>query len=39
LLQGRIPKSVFARHYFRPDFDHRNITECLISLHKSLIAP
>jgi intergrase/recombinase len=21
LLQGRIPKSVFARHYFRPDFD------------------
>jgi intergrase/recombinase len=38
LLQGRIPKSVFARHYFRPDFNHRNITECLISLHKSLIA-
>jgi hypothetical protein len=22
LLQGRIPKSVFARHYFRPDFDN-----------------
>jgi intergrase/recombinase len=21
LLQGRIPKTVFARHYFRPDFD------------------
>ncbi len=21
LLQGRIPKAVFARHYFRPDFD------------------
>jgi hypothetical protein len=38
LLQGRIPKSVFARHYFRPDFNYRNITECLISLHKSLIA-
>ena len=38
LLQGRIPKSVFARHYFRPDFNHRNITECLMSLHKSLIA-
>jgi intergrase/recombinase len=38
LLQGRIPKSVFARHYFRPDFNHRNITGCLISLHKSLIA-
>ena len=38
LLQGRSAKSVFARHYFRPDFNHRNITECLISLHKSLIA-
>ena len=38
LLQGRIAKSVFAKHYFRPDFNHRNITECLISLHKSLIA-
>ena len=23
LLQGRIPKSVFARHYFRPDFDEQ----------------
>ena len=22
LLQGRIPKSVFARHYFRPDFEN-----------------
>ena len=22
LLQGRIPKSVFARNYFRPDFDN-----------------
>jgi intergrase/recombinase len=21
LLQGRIPKSVFARHYFRADFE------------------
>jgi intergrase/recombinase len=21
LLQGRIPKTVFARHYFRPDFE------------------
>jgi hypothetical protein len=38
LLQGRSAKSVFARHYFRPDFNHRNITECLMSLHKSLIA-
>jgi hypothetical protein len=37
LLQGRTPKSVFARHYFRPDFNHRGIIECLISLHKFLI--
>ncbi len=22
MLQGRIPKSVFAKHYFRPDFEH-----------------
>jgi hypothetical protein len=21
LLQGRIPKTAFAQHYFRPDFD------------------
>jgi intergrase/recombinase len=38
LLQGRLAKSVFARHYFRPDFNHRNITECLMCLYKSLIA-
>lgn len=34
LLQGRIPKTVFARHYFRPDFEKdmvriRNILEKL----------
>ncbi|AIF84576.1 hypothetical protein NTE_02528 [Candidatus Nitrososphaera evergladensis SR1] len=34
LLQGRIPKTVFARHYFRPDFEKdmvriRNVLEKL----------
>jgi hypothetical protein len=38
LLQGRLPRSVFARHYFRPDFNHGGITEGLTSLYKSLIA-
>jgi hypothetical protein len=23
LLQGRVPKSVFARHYFTPSLDYR----------------
>jgi intergrase/recombinase len=23
LLQGRVPKAVFARHYFRPKLDYR----------------
>ncbi|AIF82998.1 hypothetical protein NTE_00922 [Candidatus Nitrososphaera evergladensis SR1] len=36
LLQGRIPKTVFARHYFRPDFDKntervRNLVEALMT--------
>jgi intergrase/recombinase len=25
LLQGRTPKSVFAKHYFRPDFSYDRI--------------
>ena len=37
LLQGRLPKSVFAKFYFRPDFNHSNVTYCLMSLHKSLL--
>jgi hypothetical protein len=37
LLQGRLPKSVFGKYYFRPDFNHRNINECLISLHNLLL--
>ena len=36
LLQGRIPKSVFARHYFRPDFNHIKIKESINSLYDSL---
>src|SRR5215213_7761352 len=38
LLQGRTPKSVFARHYFRPDFNHRRIIGCLISLNSLIIS-
>ena len=37
LLQGRLPKSVFARHYFRPDLDHQKIESILTQLHQSLI--
>ena len=37
LLQGRIPKSVFVRHYFRPDFNHGNIKESINSLYSCLI--
>jgi hypothetical protein len=33
LLQGRSPKSVFARHYFKPDFSHNKIKESINSLH------
>jgi intergrase/recombinase len=32
LLQGRSPKSVFARHYFKPDFSHSKIKESINSL-------
>ena len=37
LLQGRTPKSVFARHYFRPDFKYDRIKESINSLYHSLI--
>jgi intergrase/recombinase len=37
LLQGRTPKSVFAGHYFRPDFNHDKIKEAISSLYCSLI--
>jgi hypothetical protein len=36
LLQGRIPKSVFVRHYFRPEFSHSRINESIKSLYDSL---
>ena len=32
LLQGRAPKSVFSRHYFRPDFNHQRIRDSIESL-------
>jgi intergrase/recombinase len=30
LLQGRVPKSVFARHYFRPSADYRAKVLCAL---------
>ena len=34
-LQGRVPRSVFARHYFRPDFKNDGrIIDALNSLQK-----
>ncbi len=35
LSQDRIPKSVFARHYFRFDFEQRRIRDLLESLFKN----
>jgi intergrase/recombinase len=37
LLQGRVPRSVFARHYFRPDFDYDRIRGLLHKLHASIV--
>ena len=41
LLQGRTPKSVFARHYFRPNFNEemRRIIQTLQNLHQELLIP
>ncbi|HKU48783.1 MAG TPA: integrase [Nitrososphaera sp.] len=38
LLQGRIPKSVFGRHYWRPDFEKEKarISECIQKLHTEI---
>jgi hypothetical protein len=36
LLQGRIPKSIFVRHYFRPDYKYNRIRESVSSLYSSL---
>ena len=38
ILQGRSPKSVFARHYYKPDFlNDSKIKDCIDSLYKALI--
>lgn len=38
ILQGRSPKSIFARHYYKPDFtSHDKLKHCIDSLHKELI--
>jgi intergrase/recombinase len=36
LLQGRAPRSVFVRHYFRPDCQYDRIRESINSLYRSL---
>jgi hypothetical protein len=38
LLQGRVPRSVFARRYFRRDFDYERIRYLLNKLHGSIVA-
>jgi hypothetical protein len=37
LLQGRAPKSVFAKHYFRPDVNYDKIKAVVDSLYKTTI--
>ncbi|MDE1818688.1 MAG: hypothetical protein KGI19_08810 [Thaumarchaeota archaeon] len=37
LLQGRTPASVFARHYYRPDFDYGKIKQLLLKLHHEIV--
>jgi hypothetical protein len=37
LLQGRTPKSIFAKHYFRPDFSYDRIRESIQSLFTLLV--
>jgi intergrase/recombinase len=36
LLQGRAPKSVFARHYFKPDLNHQKIKDTIDSLYHTI---
>jgi integrase-like protein len=40
LLQGRAPRSVFTRHYFRPMFteEKEKVISCLKNLHQRLIS-
>jgi len=38
LLQGRISKSIFMRHYYRPDLDSlERVRKCLTQLKKLII--
>ena len=37
LLQGRTPKSVFTKHYFRPDFNYDRIKTVINSLYKTIM--
>ena len=37
LLQGRAPRSIFARHYFRPDLDYERIKVLLDKLHDYIV--
>jgi hypothetical protein len=39
LLQGREPKSVFARHYFKPNFgeEKEKVTVCLENLYREIM--
>ena len=37
LLQGRIPKSIFAKHYFRADLRQDRIRVVLGALLKSIV--
>jgi len=38
LLQGRVPKSVFVRHYYRPDLFHHKIRKYMNNLLKNIIS-
>ena len=37
LLQGRIPKSIFLRNYFKPDMNNEGIGECIELLYHKII--
>jgi intergrase/recombinase len=41
LLQGRTPKSAFARHYFKPNFieEREKVITCLENFYQRLISP
>ena len=40
ILQGRTPKSVFAKYYFKPEMGNQwKVKDCIESLYKQLIKP